>query len=289
MLNPVMFLRNLFRWIRCWICHWACVGVLPWPSVFDGVSTSRTSSSGYAGGAANQILVSMPAGVQTGDLLIAAMGVSINPTVTVSAGWTQIAEEDCPGFACELSAYWRIADGTETDITFSFGPNPRQAAGAVFRYSGTHQSDPIGDHATSSDTSTTPTAPALPSLDPNSRVLWLCLANNAQRTLSNPPADSRFEQASTAPVGPGTSAAADGVNLRGSDRLFAPGGASPAVQWTLTKTFEGGAVDPAYAGDPWRTLSIQIRGGDPCPHTVSLARPIDTTRLAKADHPRFDG
>ena len=236
-----------------------CRGVIAWPASFESVSTARTNDAQFVGGAATSFTIPMPSGVQAGDLLIAVMGVAINPTVEVSAGWTKIAEEDCPDYECELSAYWRIADGTETGITFSFGPNPRQAAGAVLRYSGADETNPIGAHDTQSGTSTSPTAPGLAGLEPNTRVLWVALADNAQRTMSGPPSHSRFEQASTWPVGPGASAAADGVNLHGSDRLFGPGGASPAVTWTLTKSFEGGAVDGSY-------------GGDPCPQRVSLAR-----------------
>ena len=254
-------IRNICRAIRCWICSIICGPVVP---RFESVITARTTDGEYAGGAATTLKVPMPPGVQPGDLLIAIMGVAINPTVGVSAGWKKIAEEDCPDFKCELSAYWRIADGSETDITFDFGPNPRQAAGAVLRYSDVATADPIGDPATASGTTTSPTAPALAGLHPKTRVLWICLADNAQRTLDNPPAVSRFEQASTFPVGPGASAAEAGVNLRGSDGVAAGDGSSPEVSWTLIRTFEGGVVDPEYGGDPWRTLSIPIRGGDPC-------------------------
>ena len=256
-----MLWRRFWIAIRCWLCERICGPVTPW---FESVATARTNDPQFAGGAATALTIGMPPGFQAGDLLIAVMGVSINPTVTVSPGWNQIAEEDCPNFACELSAYWRIADGTEANITFDFGPNPLQASGAVLRYGGFDANDPIAQHGTQSGVDTTPTAPALAGLHQKTRVLWACLAQNAQRTLDNPPSVSRFERASTWPIGPGASAAADGVNLRGSDGAAASDGTSPAVSWQLTKTFEGGAVDPNYTGDPWRTLSIAIRGGDPC-------------------------
>jgi len=225
---------------------------------FQAVVTARTMNPGFSGGADFGLTVGVPPG-PAGDLLIFLVGVKINPATTTPAGWTPIvagsndaicdSDPDGLGIRCQLSAFWRVSDGTETDVGVIFGPNPRQAAGAVLRYSGAEAVSPIGTHATQLGTSTTLIGPSVTTLEADNTVLFVALADGdeAQSLFTSEPATQRFEQASTAPFGPGSSFTFDAVVLAASDQSFAAAGATGTVSWTLP------------AADEYRTLSIPIR------------------------------
>ena len=129
--------------------------------VFEGVWTGRTTDPSYAGGAATVLTLNFPA-APVDNLLIAVCGVGINPSTVGPAGWNKIVGglNDAIGggnpIECQLNVFWKLADGTETSASFDFGPNPRQAAGAVLRYSDVNTASPIGPHGTASGVSTTP-------------------------------------------------------------------------------------------------------------------------------------
>lgn len=220
---------------------------------FVGVQTARTTGSGF-GGASTSLTVSVPAGT-SGDLLIAVLGVGVNPSTATPSGWTPIlagfnaapcATESGLGIRCQLNTWYRIADGTETSVTFTWGGTFRQAAGAVLRYSDADTVNPIGAHATQSGTSTTPTAPSV-TVPADTRVLRIAVAdiNDADSVFTATPAVSRFNLASTS-TSPGDTFDEDGLVLGGSDSLFAAGGATGTASWSLPAT------------EQWRTISIPI-------------------------------
>jgi len=223
---------------------------------FVGVTTDRTMG-GFTGGADTSLSVGVPAGA-AGDLLIFLVGVKINPSTTTPAGWTPIvagfndaicASGDGLGIRCQLSAFWRVSDGTETSVSVTFGPNPRQAAGAVLRYAGADAVTPIGTHATQPGTGTTITAPSVTTSEADNRVLFVALADgaDAQALFGSEPPTSRFNIPSTMPFGPGSSFTIDAVVLAASDQAFPAAGATGTVSWTLP------------SDEQYRTLSIPIR------------------------------
>jgi uncharacterized repeat protein (TIGR01451 family) len=152
--------------------------------VLEGVATSTS-------GGASSINLGIPASsdvTEIGDLLVAVVGVRINPSTATPAGWTAVSghagfneatcSSDDEGIACQLSTFWKFATGGETSVVISFGAAViRQAAGAVFRYSSTNTVDPINPVATSPGTSNTPTAPAVVTTENNSRVIQVVVSD----------------------------------------------------------------------------------------------------------------
>lgn len=67
---------------------------------------------------------SMPATVNAGDLLLAFAAYDGTCTITTPAGWTLLAEN--PRTNLSMSAYGRVADGTEGGTTVDFATNNAQ-------------------------------------------------------------------------------------------------------------------------------------------------------------------
>jgi uncharacterized repeat protein (TIGR01451 family) len=249
------------------------------PPAFQAVVTARTNNPGFSGGADFGLTVGVPPG-PAGDLLIFLVGVKINPATTTPAGWTPIvvgfndaicdSDPDGLGIRCQLSAFWRISDGTESDVSVVFGPNPRQAAGAVLRYSGADTTSPIGSHATQKGTSTTVVGPSVTTSEADNTVLFVALADGdeAQSLFTSEPPTQRFELASTMPFGPGSSFTFDAVVLAASDQPFPAAGPTGTVSWSLP------------AADEYRTLSIPIRPAGVVQDTdLAVAKSVDLAKV----------
>jgi hypothetical protein len=196
--------------------------------------------------------VAVPSG-SAGDLLIAVVGVKDNPSTTTPQGFTPIIAgfNGCTsgtdtgyGIRAQLSAWWKIADGSETAISVSFGPNPRQAAGAVLRYAGTDPTTPIGESACDKGSSASPTAPSVNTVSADNRVVRLVVADGdqARSLFTAEPATKRFELASTSVFGPGSSYSIDAVVVAGSDAAQAAAGATGTAAWTLPSLDQWAAI-----------------------------------------------
>lgn len=143
---------------------------------FEGAETNRSGSDGVT-----SLSVSIPpSGSDSAELLVAILGVQANPNTSGPEGWTPIpgmdgfngttCQADGRGTACQLSVYYRIADGSETAAEFSWG-GARGAAGVVLRYSNVDPADPIGVVRSQRGSSDAPTAPVVTTTQDGSRVL----------------------------------------------------------------------------------------------------------------------
>lgn len=207
---------------------------------FVGVETDNT------GAAQTSLSVNLPAGAG-GDLLVAVLGVKINPSTVTPSGWNAVpgfagfngatCGSDQEGIACQLAVFWRFADGGEgTSVTFTWGGTLRQAAGAVLRYNNTDTVAPIGPAAEQNGASAeTVTAPSIVTTAANSRVLRLAVAEaqDAESLLLTPPATERFNIPSFSPFSSGNSLIEDALVMAGSDAVQAAAGASGTAAWTL--------------------------------------------------------
>jgi len=211
----------------------------------------------------SSLTISVPAGVANGDLLVAVVGVSVNPSTSFPGGWTAVdpglagfngatcpTDGDPTGIPCQLSVYYKISDGTDTSVTVTFGTT-RHSAGAVLRYSGAHQTMPIGPVATDSGSNNDadpPVAPAITTTEANTLVLRAAVADadpgaggDTQTPLLGGPATQRFALQSNTPQ---TIAAT--IMTAASDALQAAAGNSG------TASFTGGAGN-------WATATVGIR------------------------------
>ena len=233
-----------------------------------------TSQTGPAGASSLSIPVP-PSASGRADLLVAILGIQSNPNTSGPEGWTAvpgfpgfngaICQADGGGTACQLTVYYRIADGSETAASFSWGVT-RRAAGAVLRFSNVDANDPIGVARPGRGTSDAPTAPIITTTRDGSRVLRIVVSELDQAGISlrgalalteEPPSPRvnlvSFPDASTDPVngcGPPLSACdaiARAVGLAVSDTRHATAEATGPVSWELA------------GGDQWLTASIEIK------------------------------
>ncbi|NND74271.1 MAG: hypothetical protein HKN44_04625 [Ilumatobacter sp.] len=221
---------------------------------FVGVTEGRNGDPEGSG----SLTLTVPAGA-AGDLLVAVVGVKVNPSTSTPAGWTPIiagfngcvsASDPQIGIRAQLSSWWKISDGSETSVTVSFGAGvTRQAAGGVLRYSGADSANPIDAFGCDKGTSTGPTAPTVTTTTADDRVLRLVAsdADDAQSLFTTEPATKRFELASTSVFGPGSSYTGDAVVVAASDAGQAAAGASGTAAWALP------------SADQWAAQTVAIR------------------------------
>lgn len=239
----------------------------------EGVETARTGGNG-----ATSLSITVPAsteGTAAGDLLLAMLGVKANPNTRGPAGWSAIpgfqgfngalCGSDTEGTACQLSVFYKIADGSESTVDFSWGTT-RQAAGAVLRYSNADTTEPIGATRTARGSNSTPTAPVVTTTRASSRVLRLAVAESddareflaGSLVFADEPTTIRFNIVSfpdaisdpTNGCGPPLSECAltdDAVALAGSDVHKGAVGASGTGEWEL------------LGGDQWLAASSEIK------------------------------
>ena len=238
---------------------------------FENAVTSLTGPEG-----ADSLSIPVPPGVSgRADLLIAILGIQANPNTSGPDGWTGVpgftgfngatCHADGQGTACQLTVYYRIADGSETSASFNWGGR-RHAAGAVLRFSNTDTNAPVGVARSQRGSSAAPAAPIIMTTRDGSRVLRIvvCELDEARPFLSgslalvDEPSSSRlnvvsFPDALTAPTngcGPPLSqcdATARAVGLAVSDTRHATAGASGPATWELA------------GADQWVGASIEIK------------------------------
>ncbi len=227
--------------------------------------------------AATSLSIPVPAsaiGSGSGDLLVAVLGVKINPSTQGPAGWTAvpglagfngaICGSDGEGIACQLAVHYRIATDNEMSATFSWG-TLRQAAGAVLRYSRVDSGSPFGATGKQSGSSSGPTAPSITTQRSESRLLRIALseADDVQGSLTNvvlsgDPPSSRlnlvsFPAASVnlalgcGPPLSGCSYTSEAVGLAASDGRQRSVGPSGSAAWSLP------------GADQWVVVTLEIK------------------------------
>ena len=242
-----------------------------WSPSFQDAVTSHTGPAG-----ASSLSIPVPPGASgSADLLIAILGIQTNPNTSGPDGWTGLpgaagfngatCQADGQGTACQLTVFYRIADGSETTASFSWG-SVRRAAGAVLRFSNVDPNDPVGAARIQRGSSPAPTAPVITTTRDGSRVLRIvvCELDEAKpfltgsSALADEPPSSRlnvvsFPDASTDPTngcGPPLSecdATARAVGLAVSDARRPTASASGPASWELA------------GGDQWVAASIEIK------------------------------
>ena len=235
----------------------------------EGVETGQTGRNGSDG-----LMIPVPAG-NPGDLLVATLGIKANPNTQGPEGWTPIngfegfngalCGSDSEGVSCQLSIFYKVADGSDTDAAFRWGSR-RQAAGAVLRYSNIDALAPIGATRTARGTSAGPTAPVVMTTRPNSRVLRLTVVETddarnflvGSEVFIDAPNTVRFDMASfpaaaadaangCGPPMADCSATDAAVALAASDNRNGTPGGSGTATWEI------------LGGDQWLAASIEIK------------------------------
>ncbi len=115
----------------------------------------RSSLSTNTGAtAASSITVSLPAGIQYHDVLIAAIthDGGTSSTINTPSGWTLLRIGSSAGALLRMTVFWRLVDGSEpANYTWTFDA-ARQAAAAICAYSGAATTPPPGNNGVSTTT-----------------------------------------------------------------------------------------------------------------------------------------
>ncbi len=224
---------------------------------FVGVSAGRNGSPEGT----TSLTLSVPAGV-AGDVLVAIVGIKKNPSTATPSGWTPIIAgfNNCTsgldpqlGIRAQLSSWWKVADGSETSVTFTWGNQVvRQASGAVLRYSGADVTNPIDASGCDKGTSPSPTAPSITTTTPDTRVVRATVsdADDAGSLFTSEPPTNRFEIASTSVFGPESNYTSDAVVTAGSDEERAATGPTGTAAWSLP------------TAEQWAAQTVAIRSAD---------------------------
>jgi hypothetical protein len=128
---------------------------------------------------ANTMVITKPAGVVAGDVLVAAIDVQANPTVTAPAGWTLVSTT-ANGANLTQRIYSKVAIASEpTSYQWIFNQK-RPASGAILAYRNVSTSSPVHVVSAGIGTTTSITAPsATTSLSGTMVVGVFAIANNS--------------------------------------------------------------------------------------------------------------
>jgi hypothetical protein len=203
----------------------------------------RSASSGV-NAVTTSLVLPRPAGVATGDVLVAVVDVVGAPAVTAPAGWTQVRSDiSGTGTTSLLQAvYWHLAGAFEPATWTWALATAHGASGGILAYSGVDTASPI--QTSSGQTGSTGTAIVAPTLTTTAANSMLAgfFGMSGQRTIT-PPAGmtERIEQALANPPG-------EKVTSESADTLQGPTG--PTGTKTATANSTGRSVAQLIALRP---------------------------------------
>lgn len=178
--------------------------------------TLRSASSGSNTGATS-LTIPAPAGVGSGDVMLAGISVRGTPNLTPPAGWTLVRLDLAPDNQLRQAIYVKVAASEPASYTWTFSTS-QQAAGGILAYSGVDTVAPVNAHNGRSFRGSTSVAPSV-TTTVNGAMIVAFFGVTANTTITPPSGMSeRYEVAST--VSPYF------VTAEGADVLQAVAGAS---------------------------------------------------------------
>ena len=245
------------------------VGCGPTPN-FEAAGIGQTGEAG-----AGEVSISVPSREDgNGDLLVAILGAQGNPNTSGPEGWSVVpgfrgfndamCQADGQGTACQLTVFYKIADGSESAAAFSWGGS-RQAAAAVLRYSNVDADEPIGASNQQRGSADTVTAPVVETTRDGSRALRIALVEldeagpfvGEAAAMSDVPPGERLNILSF------PTAADDPDNGCGPPMAGCNTDRAVALAISDTRHRTAGPSGPAAwelpAADQWLTATIEIR------------------------------
>ncbi|MDP9340566.1 MAG: PKD domain-containing protein [Actinomycetota bacterium] len=150
-------------------------GLLAWTAGPAAAATAPSLRSLTVAGTgsveASSLPVAVPAGVQTGDVLVLFFETSQIGIVGGLGAWTPL-DGDTAGDSLTAASYYRVASAEPASYTLTF-PQPVFASAAMLAYTGVDTSNPISAHGSLSQGSwvTSMTAPLLGAVGPFDLVL----------------------------------------------------------------------------------------------------------------------
>ena len=183
------------------------------------------SASSAQNGVASSLVLPVPAGVVSGDVLLAVVDVGSTNSSTAPAGWTLVRSDatTTSGSVTAQYVYYHVAGGGEpSSYTWTFG-GKTGVAGAMLAYSGVDTTNPIDAHSGQAGTtkSVSITAPSVTATVSGDMLVGL-FGIHAQHTIA--PAASMVERTDIAQVKGG----GQKVTSETADALLSTAGATGA-------------------------------------------------------------
>jgi len=139
---------------------------------FPTVAASNTSVQSSA---TNSHSISLPSGIQAGDLLIIFFTYPISGLANALSGWTKLKEYYGSGDVFGTNVYYRVADGTEGSTVTITTTGNFQSAHASYRITGYNGNPEVSTGVTSTG-STTPDPDSLTPSGGAKDYLWIAHA-----------------------------------------------------------------------------------------------------------------
>lgn len=170
------------------------------------------NSATIKGNSSNGASLSVPAGTQIGDVLVAQVVVGGNTTVTTPAGWSLIGNDEQAGDV-QQSLYYKVAMATDIGanvswgfggISYFFATYPRPYILSMSAFRGVDNITPIaGDNSVNGSVPNNRriNAPAVTTLNANSYLLAAYAVDEANRDFTAPSGmDKRYNETQSATV-----------------------------------------------------------------------------------------
>jgi hypothetical protein len=144
-----------------------------------GGSIALRASAFAANPVDTKLVIPRPTGVQAGDVMVAAVDVKVNPTVTAPSGWTLVVST-VNGSNMTQRVYTKVATaGEPASYQWSFNES-RAATGGILAYSGVSTSAPVQVFSAQIGSSASIVAPSVTTASSGALVLGVFgIANGA--------------------------------------------------------------------------------------------------------------
>lgn len=241
---------------------------LPTTSTATGISF-RSASSAYNPSNVSSLAIAKPAGILTGDILIAGVCLEADTTVTAApSGWTLIrtdATADTTQDGARLYSYWKLAGASEpSSYAWTFSGDAH-CAGGITAWVGVDQTSPIDVHGGQTN---------------NTAGATLCTAPSVTTTVANGMLVTHhdFNPAATADI-TASQTRPTGMTERVDTAAVTPAGGSNRA------TIEINSVQLHAAGASGAKQStLNVNDGKNVGHTIALApaAPVSPTPFTLA-------
>ncbi len=216
-------------------------------------------------GSATSLVIPRPAGTAVGDVLIAALALSGNPTISVPSGWT-LVQSQVTGSYRQVAYVRVVVAGENPSYAWSFSTSTA-VAGGITAYRGVDPSQPIEAAAGQTNTSSsTIQAPTVTTTSPAALLVGIFgMGTNATFT---PPANmiEQFEIATSGRTK---------VAIESADRFVLSAGATGSMSATADKA--AASIGQSIA------LRPDLNGSAPTPAPARRYRGTDETDERRRD------
>jgi hypothetical protein len=246
-------------------CAGAICGAAADPGTNGNNAPSFGSATSAQNGSGGSLTINKPASTATGDVLVAAVSVSNNATITPPTGWTPILASS-NGNNVNIASYYHVVTNAASEpasYSWGFSSSPT-TSGGIARYTGVDTSNPIDVSGVATGNSTQPVAPSVTTTAANDLVVGL-FASQANTSFTAPtgmaerydvpnasgPSTEASDVAQANAGATGTKTATTGTSGKWAAELVALNAAPPNISGLAKVQVSVQATSGANSGKYW--------------------------------------